>query len=202
MERTFRTAVTSAVTLLLTLTLASGVASSAPPRLSSELVSISQMPKGWNVIKPTGIVQDGCLSNVVSLGRGLMAKGIQQTSFARVVFQYGPGLPAAAEMLASYANPTGANAKILASLSTCKHVSGDMLGAKVVGTIKKKSFAHVGNESQAFSAITTIKGNNIAIDILLVRKGGDIACLMEGGLPNFDVHQFQNLATKALTKIH
>ena len=201
MGRTFRVAMTLTTALTLMLTLV-GAASSATTKLSSELVSVTQLPKGWSVINPTGILQDGCLSDVVSLGRVLVAKGIPQTSSARVVFQYGQSLPAAAEMLASYANATGAYAKILASLSSCKHVSGDMLGAKVIGTIKKKSFAHLGNESQAFSAITTIKGNNIAIDILLVRKGSVIACLTEGGLPNFDVHQFQNLATKALAKIH
>ncbi len=201
MGRTFRAAAASSAALTLALTLASVVASAATPRLSSELISVAQMPKGWSVVTPSGSVQAGCLSDVVSLSHVLSVKGFKQGTSAEIFFQYNQALPAAAEMLATYVNATGAYNKIVASLNGCKHVNADILGATVSGTMKEKAFAPYGNESQAFTASTVIMGNKIAVDALIVRKGNAVVAIMEGGLTNFSVHQFQGLAAKAVAKI-
>ena len=202
MGRTFRAAVTSTAVLALTLAFTSGEASSATARLSSELISATQMPKGWSVTNPTGSVQAGCLSDVVGLSHVLFVKGIKQSSSAKIFFEDNQSIPAAAEMLTTYADATLAYTKIVASLNACKHVSGDILGKTVTGTMKTKVFAHYGNESQAFTANTLIMGNKIDVDVLIARKGNVIVGVMEGGLPGFSVHQFQGLIAKAVAKIH
>jgi hypothetical protein len=201
MRRTFRAAVIVTTSLSLALGVTS-VASSVPKsRLATQLLSRSQFPGGWSIANPSGSVQAGCLANVVGLTSFLVAKGVTQTSRARVLLEDNQSVPIVSEMLATYSNADAAYAQIVSALTRCKHVSGQIFGANVKGTLKEKSFAHFGNVSESFAAITSIMGTNFDEDVIIVRKGNVVMGIVEGGLPPISTHQFQGFITKALARV-
>jgi hypothetical protein len=201
MRRTFR----AAVLLTTTLSLILGVTGTASPavksRLAAQLISRSQFPGGWSVENPSGSVQAGCLTNVVGLSSFLVAKGVKQTSSARVLLEDDQSVPMVSEMLATYSNADLAYTKIVSTLAHCKSVRGQIFGASVTGTLRAKSFAHYGNTSETFAATTSIMGTNFDEDVIIVRKGGVIMGIIEGGLPPLNTHQFQGFVTKALARV-
>jgi hypothetical protein len=201
MRRTFRAAVLITTTLTLTLSITSVASSTVKSRLATQLISRSQFPGGWSVQNPSGDVQAGCLTNVVGLTKFLVAKGVKQTSSARVFLEDDQSVPMVSEMLATYSNVDAAYAQIVSTLARCKHVSGKIFGTTVSGSLKEKSFDHFGNESEAFGANTTILGTNFDEDLLIVRKGSVVMGIVEGGLPPLSTHQFQGFVAKALARV-
>jgi hypothetical protein len=188
-------------TLALTLTLSGANVSAATPRLSSELMTLTQLPQGWSADSLSGSVSAGCLTNVFGLTNVLMARGVHQTSSAKVFFVDNDGVPAISEMLATYANPVAAYGKVVATLTSCKHVSAKAFGSNVTGSMEKKGFAHYASTSEAFAATVTILGTNFNAEIIVARKGDVVMAMVEASLPPFNVHQFQGLIVKALAKV-
>jgi hypothetical protein len=201
MRRTFRAAVLITTSLTLTLSITSVASSTVKSRLATQLISRSQFPGGWSVENPSGSVQAGCLANVVGLSKFLVAKGVKQTSSARVFLEDDQSVPMVSEMLATYSNVDAAYVQIVSTLAHCKHVSGKIFGTPVSGTLKEKSFSRFGNESEAFAANTSIMGTNFDEDVIIVRKGNVVVAIVEGGLPPINTHQFQGFIAKALARV-
>jgi hypothetical protein len=201
MRRTFRAAVLITATLTLTLSIASVASSSVKSRLATQLISRSQFPGGWSVENPSGSVQAGCLANVVGLSKFLVAKGVRQTSSAKVFLEDDQSVPMVSEMLATYNNVDAAYTQIVSTLAHCKHISGKIFGTPVSGSLKEKSFTHFANQSEAFAATTTIVGTNFDEDVVIVRKGNVVMGIVEGGLPPISTHQFQGFIVKALSRV-
>lgn len=201
MRRTFRSAVLLTTSLTLALGVTSVASSTVKSRLATQLISRSQFPGGWSVENPSGSVQAGCLTNVVGLTHYLVAKGVRQTSSARVFLEDDQSVPMVSEMLATYSNADAAYAQIVSTLAHCKHVSGKIFGTSISGTLKEKSFTHFANESEAFAANTTILGSNFDEDVVIVRKGDVVMGIIEGGLPPLSTHQFQGFIVKALARV-
>jgi hypothetical protein len=171
------------------------VASAAQPKLSSELLGVSQMPIGWSVDNSSSESGVGCLANV------LEPKGIKQTASAGVSFDDNGNLPVVNEKLSSFSNAATAYKKIVATLDGCRHVSGTSGGVKDTGTVGQMSFPHCGNTSQAFSESLVIQGTTVGVDLLIVRKGNVVMGIEEAGLPSVSVSQFQGFVVKALVKV-
>jgi hypothetical protein len=170
------------------------VASASPPKLSTMLLSIGQMPTGWGVYnEPSNGL--GCLANV------LEPKGIKQTAKASVEFVDNGSFPAVVERLATFTNAKAAYKKIDANLTACKHLSGTTGGQKFSGTVGQMSFPHYGNESAAFWANFTIQGAKYGEDLLIVRKGNIVMGIDEGNLAPVNVSQFQGFVKKAIKKV-
>ena len=170
-------------------------ASASTPKLSSELLSVGQMPTGWSVDKSSSGSGIGCLANV------LEPKGNRQTSHASVFFAGNGNIPVVEEALATFTNAKTAYKQIAATLDGCKHISGTKGGTKVTGTVGEMSFTHYGNASVAFSESLLIHGTTIGADLLIVRKGNVVMGIQEADLPPVNVSQFQGFVVKALTKI-
>jgi hypothetical protein len=170
-------------------------------RLATQLLTRSQFPGGWSVENPSGSVQAGCLSNVVGLSTFLVAKGVTQTSRARIFLEDDQSVPMVSEMLATYTNADLAYTKIVSSLAHCARLRGQIFGTSVTGTLKTKSFAHYGTTSQTFSATTSILGTTFDEDVMIVRKGNVIMGFIEGDLPPLSTHQFQGFVSKALARV-
>jgi hypothetical protein len=180
-----------------------GVAVSASTsRLSSELITPSQFPKGWHDYSlSSGSVSDGCLSNVVGLSNVLTVKGVKQTASARVLIEDHQSVPVVSELLATYSNVSSAYASIVRSLAACKKVNAKIFGVAVKGSMKETSLPHFGNASQAFVASTKVMGTIFDEDVVIVRKGDVVVGLIEGGLPPVNTHQFEGIVAKALARV-
>jgi hypothetical protein len=201
MRLTFRAALACTVVLTFALTLTAAAPSSATPHLASELLSVTQMPKGWSVQSPSGNVNAGCLTNVVGLSNFLEAKGVTQTARAKIFIEDNESVPMVAEMLATYSDPIAAYTKIVGTLAICKRVNGQIFGVNVTGTMKKWTFAHFASSSAAFVAHTSIMGTTFDEDVIIMRKGNVVMGIIEGGLPLVNARQFQGFVVKALAKV-
>src|ERR1035437_4436167 len=171
-------------------------ASASTPKLSSELLSVGQLPTGWSVDNSSSSGSGvGCLANI------LEPKGTKQISHAGVALDENGNTPLVTEKLSTYSNATTAYKKIVATLSACKRVSGTSGGAKTTGTVGQMSFPHYGNASAAFSLSLVIQGTTVGDDLLIVRKGNVVMGIQEADIPPLDVSQFQGFVVKALAKV-
>ncbi len=170
-------------------------ASASTPKLSSELLTIGQMPTGWNVDNSSGGGGVGCLANI------LESKGIKPTAYAKVVFDDNGSTPLLDQAVATYPSAKTGYTKIVARLSACKQVSGTSGGTKATGTVGQMSFPHYGNASAAFSVSLVIQHTNVVEDLLIVRKGTVVMGIAEADLPPVDTSQFQGFVVKALAKV-
>ena len=197
MKRTFATIALAATLVVPTglLGTVATAASASPPKLSSMLLSIGQMPTGWAVDNSSGSGGVSCLTTLME------PKGIKQTAKASVVFQDNGNVPEVDEALATYTNAKTGYKKIVANLTACKHLSGTTGGHKVTGTLGQMSFPHYENASEAFEASFTIQGTTFGEDIVIVRKGHIAMGLAEADLVSVDVSQFQGFAQKAIKKV-
>jgi hypothetical protein len=169
-------------------------ASASTPKLSSELLSVGQMPIGWSVDNSSSGSGIGCLANI------LEPKGIRQTSHASVYFAGSGNRPVIEEALATLTNATTAYKKIVATLNGCKNISGTKGGVRATGSVGQMSFPHHGNASAAFSVSLVTQGTTIGEDFLVVRKGNVVMGIIEADL-QVDVSQFQGFVVKALAKV-
>ncbi|MGC2150399.1 MAG: DUF4352 domain-containing protein [Terriglobales bacterium] len=172
---------------------AAAFASSA--KLSSQLLSINQMPTGWSVDNSSSGDGVGCLSKT------LEPKGITQTSKAESQFQANGGVPAIDEKIATYTSATGAFQKILANLAKCKRITGKSSGNKVTGTIGEMSFPPFGDESAAFAISLTTQGTTFSGAFDIVREGKVIMGIEEFSASTVNIPQFHNFVVKALAKL-
>lgn len=174
----------------------SAAATASPPKLSSELLSVSQMPSGWSIDVQTGGGSPGCLAHLFE------PKGTKQMSHATVNFVYNGNLPLVSEKLGTYSNARSAYKKIVATLAGCKRVTGVSGSQKVAGTVGKMKIPTYGDASAAFAVKLDIQGTAIGNDIVIVRKGSVVMGVEEANPPPVNVSQLQRLVVKALAKIH
>ena len=170
-------------------------ASASPPKLSTMLLGIGQMPTGWSVGPASGSGHVGCYGNEME------PKGIKQTASASAYFEASGGFPAVDEKLATYTNAKTGYKKAVASLAACKHFSGLLGGDKTTGTVGQMSFPHYGDASEAFAVNFTVQGTTAYEDLLIVRKGSVVMGIDEGDLVSVDVSQFQGFVKKAIKKL-
>jgi hypothetical protein len=163
--------------------------------LSSELLSVSQMPSGWSIDVQTGGSSPGCLARLFE------PVGTRQTAHATVNFVYRGNLPLVSEKLGTYSSAKTAYAKIVATLADCKHVSGLSGSQKVTGTVKKLDIPSYGDASAAFAVKLDIQGTAIGNDIVIVRKGSVVMGVEEAGPPPVNVSELKGFVVKALKKL-
>jgi hypothetical protein len=173
----------------------SASANASTLKLSSELLSVGQMPTGWRIDNSSSGGGVGCLANI------LEPKGIKQTSHASVALDDNGNTPLVTEKLSTYSKATTAYKKIVATLSACKYVSGTSGGTKATGTVGQMNFPHYGTTSTAFSVSLLIQGTTLGADLLIVRKGNVVMGIEEVDLQSVDVNQFQGFVIKALANV-
>jgi hypothetical protein len=162
----------------LSLLLSGGAATASQTKLSTELLTVSQMPSGWSTDVQTGGSSPGCLAHLFE------------------------PLPLVSEKLGTYSNATTAFQSIVATLADCKRVSGVSGKLKVTGTIAKMKAPSYGDTSAAFAVKLDIQGTSIANDIVIVRKGKIVMGVEEANSGTVNVSQLQRLVIKALAKVH
>jgi hypothetical protein len=173
-------------------------ASASAPKLSSELLSVGQMPTGWSVDNSSSSGGVGCYNSTI-----MEPKGVTQTAKTEVQFQSSgaTGLPSIAEKLATYSNTSTAYKKIVTTITNCKSFSGKYQGSKMDGTVGQMSFGTYGTSSAAFAVDFTVAGTAVYEDLLMIRKGDVVMSIDEGNLSPVNVKQFQGFVVKALAKV-
>lgn len=165
------------------------------PTLSSMLLTVAQVPTGWNITSSSGS-GIGCLSRV------LEPAGIKQTTSAAVEFEDNGTLPQVTEKLATYATAASkVFAKIVSTLNACKTVSGTSDGEKATGTVGAMSLPAYGDQSAAYNASVRIGDATADEDVLVARKGTVLVGMDYGALVTPDLAQFQSFIRKALARI-
>jgi hypothetical protein len=188
MKRVIEVATAGAAVLALSMGMLTS-ASAAQPKLSSELLSVGQMPTGWSIYHQASSSGTGCLANILG------PKGREQT--AKVAFEDNGNSPLLEEAVATYSNAKTAYKKIATTLTNCKSVRGK----GITGTVGQMSLSSYGNASEAFLVTLTSKDSTVDDDLLIVRKGNLIMGIQEADVSPIIVRQFQGFVVKALAKV-
>jgi hypothetical protein len=177
-------------------TCAAGVAGASGVALSTQLLSVSQLPSGWSVASDTGNTGAGCLANL------LEPSGIAQTQVSEVYFVHSGNLPFLDEKVATYSSVKKAFTKIASTIAGCHHPSGPYKGYQFTGTVTKWSYPTQGSASIAYHMVfTTTTHLTVYYDYVIARKKNAIVAVLEGGYPDVSSSQFSGLVHKALAKV-
>jgi hypothetical protein len=174
---------------------ASYAGSISASKLTSELLSTSQMPAGWT---PSTTTDDGlgCLHDL------LEPSGVKQTHSSQAYFLGTVDqLPRFDEKIATYANAKTAYKKIIATINDCHTTDGLVNGVVVKGTVAPMRFTHFGNASSTYAMVDSDARGTLHYDYTIVRKGNVVAAFLEGSYPSVIASEFQSLVTKGVTKL-
>ncbi len=187
----------STVVTIAVLSMATSVSSGASGApLSSQVLSVNQLPSGWYAASDAGNTGTGCLAEL------LEPPGITQTQAAEVYFVHSGDLPFLDEKLATYSNAKKAFAKISSTIAACHHPSGPYQGYQVTGTVTKWSFSTPGIASVAYQMVfTTTTHLTIYYEYVIARKKNAIVAVLEGGYPSVDTTQFAGFVKAALSRV-
>jgi hypothetical protein len=164
-------------------------------KLSSELLTVSQMPTGWTLSSTTdeGL---GCLHDL------LEPAGVRQTHESQAYFLGTvEELPRFLEKIATYANAKTAYKKIIAKINSCHTTDGLLNGVQVTGTVAPMSFTHFGNASSTYAMTDSDIKGTLHYDYTIVRKGSVVAAFLEGSFPSVIPSEFQALVGKGVSKL-
>lgn len=157
---------------------ASVASSLTATKLSSELLTLKQMPAGWTASSTTdeGL---GCLHDL------LEPSGVKQTHASQAYFLGTVDeLPRFDEKVATYVNAKAAYKKIIATINACHTTDGLVNGVMVTGTVAPMSFTRFGNASASYAMVDTDVRGTLRYDYTIVRKGSVIAAFLEGSYPS------------------
>jgi hypothetical protein len=187
---------TIGASILLLPTLASSAGTISQVKLSSELLTTSQMPAGWTLSNPGTSDGVGCVHAL------LEPKGVTQTRTAQVYFLGTVDkLPRFDEKIATYSNTKSAYQKIIARIDACHSLSGLFEGLKVHGTVEQAAFKRVGNASAAYAMTITDARGTLHYYYLIVRKGSVLAAFLEGSYPEVIPREFQSLVSAGVKRL-
>jgi len=131
-------------------------------------------------------------------------KGLRRrcvTASSEIDLTASEGLPEVVERLATYRDTTGAYQAIVARLTHCKQVKGEIDGESLAGSLKPVALGHYGVKSAAFSATFSGNGTKLADDVAIVRLGGVILGIDEGGYDPIGLAQFRSVVSAAAKKL-
>ena len=185
MKRTIEVATSAIVALSLLMGMMTGVAAASQPKLSSELLRLSQMPVGW-------IIDSSERSSHNCLGSFLAPKGVRQTASANILLDDSGGTPYVDETLATYRNARDAYKTITSTVMKC-----DANGKTI--TLARMNFPQFGNSSAAF--VLTTQGWGYAADFLVVRKNNVLLGIEYVDLNPIYTPWFHGFIVKALRNL-
>jgi hypothetical protein len=174
---------------------ASYAGSISESKLSSELLTASQMPFGWTSSSTTdqGL---GCLHDL------LEPYGIKQTHTSQAYFLGTVDhLPRFDEKIATYANAKTAYKKIIATINSCHTTDGVVNGVKVTGTVAPMTFTHFGDASSTYAMVDSDVRGTLHYDYTIVRKGSVVGAFLEGSFPSVIASEFQALVEKGVARL-
>lgn len=197
MKRSFVSIGTAIIaTMLLAPAIPSSASSISQTKLTSELLSSSQVPAGWTLSNAGASDGVGCLHGL------LEPSGVTQTRSAQAYFLGAvDDLPRFDEKIATYANAKTAYKKIIARISACHTLTGQFNGLAITGVVGPMSLAHVGSASAAYAMTISDARGTLHYDYLIVRKRTVIAAFLEGSNPEVSQTEFEGLVNAGVKKL-
>ncbi len=171
-----------------------GPAGAAPTKLKTELLSVSQVPKGFLVEAASSTEVFGCSASAFPTGSSAKATG-------GFNYKAPKAFPLIAEVLATFKNVTTAYGTLTGGIAGCAHVSGTQDGRSFTGTVSKLSLPSYGDQSAAYIGHVTFGGQLIVLDIVVVRRGKDLMELEEANFSSLSASGFATIAAAAANKI-
>lgn len=182
--------------------------------LQQRLLSLSDMPAGYQVAQDTSSSSGGQHSTVTSSDPAcqpladLSASGKPPESFAGAQapqFGAGPDGPFIDENLASYATPAAAQAyfaKLTTAIQTCKQFTQTQPdGTKLDVTVSPFSFPAKGDASSASRLSLTVAGQPVQSDVVVVRVGSTLIAVINTNLQSTDSALTAQIVDKAVAKV-
>lgn len=173
---------------------------STPPRdLNPQLLTVADLPAGWSVSHSTssgGGATPPCI-------KALKVR-FHSSSKAEASFVKGTDVPILNEVI-GYFGTAAATAAVfnagVAALNACTTMSFKADGYTYSGSIGAMSFPHLGDQSSAWQLTLTSQGYTFGFDVVVARKGPELALVLYGdlGTPNLD--DVTALVTKAVAKM-
>lgn len=176
---------------------------SPAPNVRSQLLTLSDLPAGWSVNKSAnggGSGPPGCLAHVDPLKMHPRAK-------AAISYQGSAnGIPDLGEQIALLPNDAkSALATINREIESCGHLSFTSSGVTLSGTIARMSFPPLADQSHAYQLVMSGSSQGVqvtaAFDIVVIRKGSELAVLLYGNLGNPSVTTVEHYARRAAAKL-
>jgi hypothetical protein len=164
-------------------------------KLTSELLSSSEVPGGWTAVINT--------SDGVGCVHGLLEpKGVKQTRSASVYFIGNVNeLPRFDEKIATYSDAKSAYKEIIAHINACHILTGLFDGLQISGSVGPMSFAHYASASAAYVMTISDARGTLHYDYVIVRKGTFLGAFLEGSYPEVLPSEFQSLVSAGVKKM-
>ena len=176
------------------LALGVGIAGAAgTSSLKSKLLTVSQLPSGWAVnnsaIPPT---TSSCYSNPLWK--------VPVLTRASVDFDQGGSLPALIEQAGTYRSGKAAFEAITKRLNNCRRFKESSGSVTVKGSIGPLSFAKHGQESRAYLAQLTVKGEHFSQAFVVTREGNVVLAVALSDFPPLDLTSLAHFTTLATAR--
>ncbi len=173
--------------------------------VSSQLLSVSDLPVGWSVGSPSpNASSSGCGAAFQTAGgffKTVLSQG--QLSEAEATFDQSLGYPNLDEAIATFRNAQSAFAKGESEANSCNSFPITAMGTTYSASLGPMSFPSVGDQSAAY-AISVSSAGVIAlvIDVVLFRKGNALAIVAIEDSVTPSTSLFQHIVATASNKIH
>lgn len=176
----------------LVLGLASPAGSSV--NLKSDLLTVSQLPKGWVAASASNPELPGCKATTLPAN---------PTKQAAVGFNYRAlkAFPLIIEVVAEYSDVDKAFNSLTSGLSSCKNATWSKNGKPFTSMVSKMSLGSYGDQSSAYHATVKGSGFSLAADVLVVREGKLLLELQEGNTGSISSSAFRSLTSDAVRKL-
>ena len=175
--------------------------SSDQAALQTQTLTLSDLPQGWKAT--TSASSSGGATSSCG-GRPFGAS--QRTAQTQVSFQDPSGLPELFEQISDYNSPSTVFAKGVRDLNRCHNVSISQSGAPL--KIHVARLAYRGGRLTAAYTLSFVvknasvaKGQDVGIDVVLVRVGDEIVEVGLADVPRPPVSQLRSFVTKAIADI-
>jgi hypothetical protein len=183
------------LSLVALVSIASLPAGAASKSLKTELLTLSQLPKGWLSASPSAIELPGCKAS---------AQPAKWTAQATAHFDYRvlEGFPEVNEVLATYKDVTVAFDSLTAGLDGCKHVTAVKHGMKLAVTITSINLKGYGDQSAAYKLSLSAVGSSAVLFsglMLVIRDGTTLLDLQDSSTSGgVKTGAFESLATTCI----
>lgn len=170
-----------------------GPAGAAPKKLKSEVLSISQVPKGFLAEAASSTEIFNCTAS--SFPTGWSAKAT-----AGFNYKSPKAFPLISEVLATFPDAVTTYDDLIGGVAGCVNLNGTQDGRTFSGSVAKIPLNSYGDQSIGFQGHFFLSGTAIVLDVVVVLKGSDVMELEEANYTGVKTGGFEALAAAAVSK--
>ena len=182
-----------AVLVVAVLGVAAAPAGAAPRKLKTEVLTISQVPKGF-------LAEAASSTEIFGCGASAFPTGWSAKATAGFNFKSPKAFPLISEVLATFPNAVTTYNDLIGGVAGCVNLNGTQDGRTYSGSIAKIPMNSYGDQSIGFQGHFFLNGTAIVLDVVVVRKGSDVMELEEANYTGVKTGGFEAIAAAAVSK--